>query len=310
MLTSQVLCQTMWSDQKRRSDQKPWFAVSMLIAVFVLGGCAARVPYEYDSAERIEFRYSLPGQYDVVRIELSDKNSQAQYAAYLPTESKGQHPLVIWQNGTGVDIETYDAIARHLATWGIVVLGSYDKQMASGQSAIASLRHVERWTADRRHPLYQRIYQSRIAMAGSSQGAVGAINAHTRFRKGRSIRTLAIHGTPTAQAIKFFGLDFDYDASTVSVPIFIMTGTEDEFISPIAWNEAIFDSLKGSALRVMGVSTDADHIEFADDAGRMRGYLTAWLTFQLLGDAVAAKAFIGPAEITTNPDWTPVRIKN
>lgn len=114
---------------------------------------------------------------------------------------------------------------------------------------------------------------------------------------------LAIHGTPTKQAIDLFGLDLNYDAGIITAPILVLTGTEDEFISPIRLNQAIFDGLTGPAMRVLAVAIGADHIELADDAGRFRGYLTAWLAFQLLDDPLAAQAFSGRAEIMSNPTW-------
>lgn len=273
-------------------------------ALLALGGCGETTPHHYKADAPIEYRYSQPGQYAERRIELSALEGQTQYAVYLPDDAGRPHPVVIWQNGTGVDIDTYDAIARHLASWGIVVLGHYDGQMGSGQAAITSLRHARQWADAPGHPLHARLDMDRVAMAGSSQGAVGTINAHTRFASGRALRTIAIHGTPSRQAIDFFQLELDYDASAITAPVFIMTGTEDSFISPVSLNQAIYDGLPKATPRALGVSTNADHIEFANDAGRMRGYLTAWLAFHLLGDHSAAQAFVGPAEITTNPDWS------
>lgn len=287
---------------------KPFAHIVLAIAILALVGCATRAERLYNPTAQIEYRYSQAGPYAVTRTELSVQGDQARYAAYLPDGEERPRAMVILQNGTNEGIDTYDAIARHLASWGMIVLGNYDTQMGSGEAAIISLRHVGHWTTLPGHPLYRRVDMNRIAMAGSSQGAVGTINAHTRFPEGRMLRALAIHATPSREAIDFFGLDLNYDASAITAPVFIMTGTEDAFISSVELSQSIFNGLRGSALRVLGVAANADHIEFADDGGYMRGYLTAWLAFRLLNDPVAAQAFIGPAEITTNPGWTLARV--
>ncbi len=283
-------------------------SITVLLAAVALAACSETEPHVYAPSQRIEHQYSKAGPYSATRIETPARFGLPRGAAYLPGDAERPAPLVIWQNGTGVDIDTYDAIARHLASWGLAVLGSYDRQMGSGQTAIAMLENARLWSSTPGHPLHGRVAAGRFAFVGSSQGAVGTINAHTEFSLGRTATALAVHGTPTDEAIAFFGLDLQYDATRISAPIFIMTGTEDDFISPISLNETMFHGLSGEPMRAIGVASGADHIELADDAGRMRGYLTAWLSFQLTNDPNAAQAFLGIAEITTNPGWSLARV--
>lgn len=283
--------------------------IAMLIGFVILASCSTPDPHTYAPAQPVEYRFSQAGPYTVSRIDTPALFGRPRGAAYLPDQPAAPAPLVIWQNGTGVDIDTYDAIARHLASWGLVVLGSYDTQMGSGQTAIGMLENARLWSQTPDHPFYRRVDTIRFALVGSSQGAVSAINAHTNYSAGRAATALAIHGTPTPEAIAFFGLDLEYDTGTVSAPVFIMTGTKDEFISPIQLNKALFAGLSGPAMRVLGIADGADHIELADDAGRMRGYLTAWLSFQLRNDPHAAQAFVGRAEMSANPGWSLVRVE-
>lgn len=287
---------------------RPCTGMAMLIAMLVLGGCGSPAPHTYRNSQSIEYHYSSTGPYEVSQVAVPAVFGRPGGAVFLPDGFDGRAPLVIWQNGTGVGIGTYDAIARHLASWGMVVIGSNDTQMGSGQRAINMLEDARLWSATPNHPLFKRIAADRFAFVGSSQGAVGAINAHSRFDAGRQARALVIHGTPTKEAIRFFGLDLNYDAEKITAPVLILTGTEDEFISPIRLNQAIFDGLDGPGLRFLGVANGADHVELADDAGRMRGYLTAWLAFLLSNDPHAAQAFLGPMEITKNPDWSVTRV--
>lgn len=148
------------------------------------------------------------------------------------------------------------------------------------------------------------------ASLGTSQGAAGTINAQTNFAEGRNVRAIAIHATPSRQIADRFrdNFDLDYDVSTITTPVLIMTGTIDYVVSPVRASQTIFDLLDGPDLRVLAVAKDGAHLEFLQDAGRFRGYLTAWLTYHLLDDPVAEQAFIGTAEIKANPDWSLVRV--
>ncbi len=283
---------------------RPNTGMAMLVALLVLGGCATSTPHIYDAEQEVEFLYSRSGPHSVMTSEIPATFGQPGGRLYLPEGHDGPAPLVVWQNGTGEPIGTYDAIARHLASWGMAVIGSEDRQMATGERAVAMLANARLWSMTRDHPLFARIDADTFALVGSSQGAVSTINAHTQYEIGRGATALAIHGTPTDEAIAFFRLDMDYDAGAVTAPTLILTGTEDEFISPLWLNRALFEGMRGPGLRALAVAHGADHIELANDAGRFRGYLTAWLLFQLLNDPHAAQGFIGRSEIMSNPGWS------
>lgn len=105
------------------------------IAVLLPGGCSILIPHEYDPAAPIEYRYNQTGPYGVTRVKLSGRDDRARYAVYLPDGAKHPRPMVIMQNGNEARINHYDAIARHLASWGLVVLGDDDKQMGTGGAA-------------------------------------------------------------------------------------------------------------------------------------------------------------------------------
>lgn len=296
--------------KQRRIRRLLSYAVAFAVAFLAVTACAPQEPFEFSSKAPIEYKYSVVGPFGVAAYELGETAGDAGIRAYVPVGTDTPSPVVIWQNGTGVDIDTYVPIARHLASWGLVVIGSYDQQMASGGTGIEVLQGLPEWSRTSEHVLNGLLDLDAVSMVGSSQGAVGVINSHTRFAQGRQLRALAIHGLPTERAIEFFGLDFDYNVTGVTAPIFVMTGTEDDFISPIALNTAVFEQMKYSPLKVLGVSQDASHIELADDGGRMRGYLTAWLLSTLTGDAYASGAFVNGAEIKQNSSWITARVGN
>jgi hypothetical protein len=87
-----------------------------------------------------------------------------------------------------------------------------------------------------------------------------------------------------------------------------MSGEADTIISPPGAVARFYGQVPGPA--AMGILRGADHNTVQIDGGGFRGYLTAWLRFQLADDPVAAGAFVGPSpELLTNPSWRDQRLK-
>lgn len=233
---------------------RPCSGMASLMVHFLLGGCSTATPHTYNPRQAIEYRHSNPGPFAVRPLPIPAVFGQPGGMVYLPDDHDDPAPLVIWQNGTGEPIATYHSIARHLASWGMAVLGSNDRRMGSGHRAIALVESAALWSSTPDHPLHGKIRAETFAFVGSSQGAVGAINAHTRFATGRAATALAIQGTPTTEAIDFFRLNLSYDPREVTAPILVLTGTEEALISPIALNRDIFAGLKGSELRALAIA--------------------------------------------------------
>lgn len=61
----------------------------------------------------------------------------------------------------------------------------------------------------------------------------------------------------------------------------------------------------------MAMAKGAAHTAIEQDGGQHRGYLTAWMRYQLMNDSEAGMAFVGKhAEIGTNKHWKDVTSAN
>lgn len=276
----------------------------------VLYACVAMVPHVYDQAFKVEHHYAQLGTATIEQKTVPDVHGRKTYELFWPTSEVGPLPAVILQNGTNADINNYQPLAKHLASWGFLVVGNYDQHMGSGETAIKALSYLDRENANADSMLYRRVAMGRIASIGSSQGAVGTLNAHTNFRAGKQFKTLVAHGLPSQDALKLFRIDLEYDTANVTAPLLILSGTEDDFISPIDLSIRYFERIRGRAERVLAIANNADHVAMAGDGSRFRGYLTAWLSYQLRQDRFAARAFTGAsAEIARNTNWNNVRMR-
>ena len=114
------------------------------------------------------------------------------------------------------------------------------------------------------------------------------------------------------------GLGWPYDVSRVGIPYMMVAGTgaadggdrdqggDTAGIAPLSSLEENYDAIPDGVPKVMARERGRDHgdmLRYAD------GYMTAWFSYWLKGDAGAGQAFSGTdAELATNPNWQDVRI--
>lgn len=138
---------------------------------------------------------------------------------------------------------------------------------------------------------YGHVDLDNIGVSGHSQGGVGVINATTENKHGNMIKAI-FSASPTNMALAE-SLQWEYDPSQITVPIFLVssTGNSDEnLVVSGAQLREIFDVVPDTVTKVMARRTNADHgdmLSFAD------GYMTAWFMWLLQDDENAAKAFVG-----------------
>lgn len=260
------------------------------------------------SGGRIEERYLAIGSHDVSYWEQSVMQDFDKYEVYYPSDiSEGttKYPVVIFSNGTGVFGSKYPAVLKHLASWGFIVMATEEENSWSGLSSELCLRTIillneseaiEGW-AD--NPFYGHVDVSNIGVSGHSQGGVGVISAATAMEHGNMI-TAIFAASPTNLTLAK-GLQWDYDPSLVTAPIFMVSGTgnADENLVVSGQQLAdIFNIIPDNVTKIMARRTGADHpdmLTFAD------GYMTAWFMWRLQGDEEAYKAFTGDdAELLNN----------
>jgi hypothetical protein len=144
----------------------------------------------------VDEQYDEPSGWPVVWDENSDNVDDdcdlnvapaADYTVVYPypfDPARDDYPVVVWANGTSVDETTnptcfYEAGLENLASRGFVVIAPNEGQTGSGEElgGAVDIAHVLDVVNTPSNPFYDKLDTDRIAAAGHSQGAVGAINA-------------------------------------------------------------------------------------------------------------------------------------
>ncbi|MEM7735960.1 MAG: alpha/beta hydrolase [Deinococcota bacterium] len=280
----------------------------IVILSLVIASCAPRVPYVYNPNFPVEARYASWGRHIVTNQTVVDTRGRPLFEVYYPGALQGPYPIITWGNGTGELPDTYHELGQHLASWGFVFIAPYDENVGDGSSMLAGAEFLVAENSNPNSIFYGQLDILHIGSAGTSQGANGALNVHTNHQQGHLITTVAVHALPSSD---FAHIAQDHDTSRVRVPLLILGGTEDEFFSPLKVNQAAARRVPRGVPVFLAMSIGGDHIEMAQDGGRMRGYLTAWMAYQLQGDAYAASAFTGTSpEIIRHPLWRDIYASN
>lgn len=299
--------------------------IVIVLLVFAAGRVAAyRNAHYFENAKpagAIERKYTAMGPHSVsyVEYEADDADGVGKYEIWYPSDaadSDRTYPLVVMANGTGVKASAYAEVFRHLASWGFVVAGNEDEWSWYGGSSSETLAFALRQNDDASSVLHGLIDTENIGIAGHSQGGVGAINAVTSQDNGSGYRAMWTASATHAELAE--GLGWPYDVSRVGIPYMMVAGTgaadggdrdqggDTAGIAPLSSLEENYDAIPDGVPKVMARERGRDHgdmLRYAD------GYMTAWFSYWLKGDAEAGQAFFGTdAELATNPNWQDVRI--
>lgn len=299
----------------------------LLAGAVAVGGLFAFQAYKnahyYDFVESdqpIEQRFTAMGPAEVVALDVPDSADVPAQKIWYPAELESGdavYPVVVFANGTGTPASSYAAVFEHLASWGFIAVGNEDEEPRTGESTLGSLDYVLALNADEESPLFGKIDEDNIGVAGQSQGGVGAINAATA--RGGETPFAAIF---TASATSpywgqedVFGTDWSYDTSLLTIPTFMVAGTgsfdagtatditatEGQGITPLWALQETYAAIPESVEKVIARRTETEH---AESMTRSDGYMTAWFRYWLQGDTDAREVFRGDqAEITHNSNW-------
>ena len=271
------------------------------------------VPYNYQSIVytdgETEAYYLKNGQYKVKHYEkhINDESFN-KIAVYYPSELKNsntKYPVVFFLNGTDLPCYRYKKLFKHMASWGVIVVGNDDRNTASGKSTENSLSYLIEQNRNENSVFYNKIDFENMGLLGYSQGGAGAINAMTVQPHGNLYKTaVLLSPINDEEAPK---INMGYDLEKVSVPILMIAGTVGDFevnyVLPFEIMKKMYDKLK--VPKVMMRKKDVDHgfILCAAD-----GYVTAWLMWYLKNDNFAKSAFVGNnAEIYNNDAYQDVK---
>lgn len=277
--------------------------VAVALTIFMQIIIHSKVPELAEGS--IEQRYAQQGSHQVKVEEIKRTSGEALYRIYYPAfEGNESYPMISWGNGTGATPDRYDELLTHLASWGFIVIDSYSKTTGTGKEIMAAIDYLSNENQRTDSLFYQKIQIDHIGAAGHSQGSTGVINAHTHYTNGSLIKTVVSIALPD---LKYCDPEDVYDTARITVPFFIMGGTRDFLISPVSTNRSAFHHTNAKTPVMMGMAKGAAHTAIEGNGGNHRGYLTAWMRYQLLDDQEAMKAFYGDSsEMMHNTKWVNV----
>ncbi len=251
---------------------------------------------------------------------------QATYDLFTPSNYRSlpfTSPIITWGNGTSATPGMYSTLLTHFASYGFTVIASVLPNTGSGREIDAAAHYLVSQDSQKNSPFFQHLNVHKVAAVGHSQGATGVVRAAVADP---ALITTVITFSLPAEIYSLPNPDCPTSAACTPKPwllphpiFFISTlGPEDAFIANPAVEKLDFDEVPGHA--AMGVifqsgNKSADHssIQNTGAGGNPQselGYPTAWLEYQLLGNAVAAKAFTGShPELEHNTDWPISAIK-
>ncbi len=253
-----------------RNFYKNFFYVTVIVSVFF---CQDLMAY----GGRDGGGGSTPGDYTQSGGQaVTSESGGTSCTVYRPTTLQGDHPVILWGNGTGASPSAYSALLRHWASWGFVVVAANTTNAGSGQEMLACLTWLER------SALASRVNTGKVGTSGHSQGGGGAVMAGV---DPRITTTAPIEGY-------MLGLGHSTTSHTrQSGPMLLLSGSADTLVSPRLNHAPLFQ--RANVPVFWATLAGASHFEPTRDGGGFRGITTAWFLYQLKGDATATLQFEG-----------------
>lgn len=274
-----------------------------IVILLIIFSNMQSAPKEYwkkiHSGSDIEKKYNQLGKYEVEQKEYEapkddrDKNDN-HFVVWYPKE-KGTYPLVVMVNGTGVPCNKYEAVFKHFASWGYIVVGNDYGTNWDGKHTSETLDF-----ALNTKEIADMIDTDKIAVGGHSQGGMGAFNAINQYENGNRYKVLfSISPTNNELGISLqwgFDLNTDnayaYQSDKITIPTMLIAGTgkfDSETVSPLEKMEICCNNLNGDKV-MFRRSNDIDHGNMLYESN---GYIIAWLDYYLKDIKENEKAFFG-----------------
>jgi hypothetical protein len=231
-------------------------------------------------------KFDSPGPFPVTTQ--SDTATTFYSPAELGSDGYTRYPVVLWGNAGGTAPGWYDPLLRHLASHGFIVAAANSPRPGSGAEMLQGLATLWAWSREPGTRFHGRVDLDNVGSTGHSQGGRGAINA----ADDPAIRTTApIQPWPSLQ-------DRPPDGATA---MFFAAQT-DHIVPP--WT--VRDSYGGmTAAAGYAELAGGGHLIATGDAGGFRGAVTAWFRWQLMGDPIARRQFVGPEPaMATSLRWS------
>lgn len=275
------------------------------------------VPDNYTSTVKtggeLEAKYLAMGQHEVGYQESAAMMSFEKFEIYYPSDmaqSNTPLPVVVFVNGSGTGGSKYQALQKHMASWGFITIATEEQHAWSGFSAEMCVRYLgvlNQYQEDGKENIfYGKIDLDNIGITGHSQGGIGVINAVTDQKHADSYKAAVMLSSTETDIAKALLWESDSSLIHTNMLMITSTGQTDSSIAPLENMQKTYDNITADVDKVLARRNDADHgqmLYFAD------GYVTAWFMYYLQGVTEAGNAFFGDdAEIQTNSLYQDQRI--
>jgi hypothetical protein len=288
-------------------------AAALVLAT--LTGAARRPTVSYP----VQAAFTPPGPYATATGTVTNASGTAVYDLFYPSDYAAlgfKSPIVTWGNGTGGTPTGYSVFLLHLASYGFTVIASTLPNTGSGKEIDAAAHYLVAQDSVPGSTFHGHLNVNEVAAVGMSQGATGAVRATTNdpaliktvmtFSEPNPIWSAPNPDCPTAA-------DCRAHPAALTRPVFFIStyGFWDSIIASPATEKAFFFSTSVHAALGIILNSDgkpADHTSIENpptgNPGGLLGYATAWLEYQLRGNATAAAAFTGAhPELVSNANW-------
>ncbi|QEH69803.1 poly(ethylene terephthalate) hydrolase family protein [Cellulosilyticum sp. WCF-2] len=297
--------------------------LSIVLLIVVLLIVLAKRPFVPDNYTEtvktggaLEAKYISMGDHEVNYMENPAMMSFKKYEIYYPADVSNMDsklPVVIFVNGTGAVGSKYQALQKHLASWGFITVATEEEYAWNGFSAEMSIRYLKllnEYDGEINgidNVLRGKIDLDKIGITGHSQGGFGVVNAITEQRHASSYKAAVILSCSDTKGQNPF--QWEADDTLIKVPTLIMgsTGNTDSVIAPLEGLQELYNSIPDNVTKVLARRNDADHGEMLYYAD---GYVTAWFMYYLADDVEAGNVFFSKnAEILSNPLYQDIKVK-
>jgi hypothetical protein len=281
--------------------------VSMSVVLALVAGALATNVAPAAAASTIESKYKVAGTWSVTTANVTNGSGAVIYNLFYPANlgANGfKHPIITWGNGTNAVPSQYTGVLNQLASWGFVVVASTSKTTGTGTEILAGANYLVTQNGTVGSTFYQKLDTAKVGAIGHSQGAGGVTRA--AISQPNLIKTVV----PIALPDQIWVAAGDaFNVAQLTRPVFFVGGSGDWLIAPPATLQGYYNNVPGAA--ALGVLKGAGHNTIQGTGGDFLGYITAWMMYQLQGDAYARGAFVGaPPELNTNTAWQNQAEKN
>ena len=288
--------------------------IVLIVGVLILISLIPSTPHNYmqevKTGGNIESKYLAMGEYKVKKTTIKGSELTKKYHIYYPKElkeSSKKYPVVVVLNGTGVLPKKYKALFKHLASWGFVVIGNDDGSTGFGKSADETIDVIYSENNNNNSIFFEKLDLDNIGITGHSQGGAGVFTAISIMENKDKYKT-AVSLSPTHEETAH-QLGWNYDLNKINIPTLMIAGTHGDFetqaVIPIEKMTEMYNKIPSTKVMLRRIGAEHGQMLYSAD-----GYVTAWFMWQLQGDEVASKAFVGEnPEIKNNELYQDVQIK-